>query len=205
MSRRSDRIRGWLALAMAAFLLSSCRSADRSSDRPSDRSTRGQSAQSSAAENSGSFVFSSTDFPANGVIPKKFTCAGENVSPALQWSGEPGGTHSYALIVEDPDAPSGAWIHWVVFDIPHHVSSLPQAVPPEPQSTVGFVQGDNDFHKLGYGGPCPPPGSPHHYVFRLYALTQKLGLKPGATKDELADAMEDNILSQVTLTGTFGR
>src|SRR5436305_4132418 len=126
MLRPKNHLWGGIALSLAIFLLGSCRSSN------PEHAAESQAADSSTAASSGSFVLSSADFQPNGVIPKKFTCSGGNVSPSLQWSGEPGGTHSYALIMEDPDAPSGTWTHWVVFDIPHHVRSLAQGVPAEP-------------------------------------------------------------------------
>jgi len=112
----------------------------------------------------------SPDFASGGTIPKRFTCEGADLSPALEWSAPPSGTQSFALIADDPDAPAGTWVHWVVFDLPPGLRSLPQAVPKNEQLADGSRQGQNDFGKTGYGGPCPPPGKAHRYFFKLYAL-----------------------------------
>jgi Raf kinase inhibitor-like YbhB/YbcL family protein len=131
-------------------------------------------------------------------IPKKYTADGVDVSPALQWQGAPPTTKSFALICDDPDAPRGTWVHWVLFNLPADKTELPEAVP----ATVG-VQGKNDFGKLGYGGPSPPKGKPHRYFFKIYALDALLDLKAGATKPQLEKAMAGHILAQGQLMGTW--
>jgi Raf kinase inhibitor-like YbhB/YbcL family protein len=131
------------------------------------------------------FVISSTSFPNGGDIPKKFTCDGADVSPELAWTDPPPGTKSFALIADDPDAPSGTWTHWLLFNLPPTVSSLPVGVSKIDELPGGERQGRNDFHKIGYNGPCPPPDKPHRYFFKLYALDGKLDLKPGASKHEV--------------------
>jgi Raf kinase inhibitor-like YbhB/YbcL family protein len=148
---------------------------------------------------------SSSAFQEGSKIPAKYTCEGQDVSPALTWGEPPAGTQSFALIVDDPDAPGGVFTHWVVFNLPADSRGLPEAVPAQAQLPDGSVQGKNDFGKLGYGGPCPPPGRPHRYQFTLYALDQSLDLKAGAAKKPVIDAMQGHILAQGRLTGTYQR
>ena len=151
------------------------------------------------------FAISSTSFPNGGDIPKKFTCDGADVSPELAWTDPPPGTKSFALIVDDPDAPSGTWTHWLLFNVPPTVSSLPEGVSKIDELPGGERQGRNDFHKIGYNGPCPPPGKPHRYFFRLYALDGKLDLKPGASKQEIEQAMQSRIRNQAEWIGKYRR
>jgi len=147
----------------------------------------------------------SADFSSGGTIPRQFTCDGQDISPALEWSEPPKGTKSFSLIADDPDAPVGTWVHWVLFDLPANVRSLEQNYPKEEQAADGSRQGRNDFRKIGYGGPCPPPGNPHRYFFKLYALDAKLNLKPGATKKDVERAMQGHILAQGEWMGRYGR
>lgn len=144
-------------------------------------------------------------FQEGGNIPKKHTCDGPDLSPPLEWSEVPSGTHSFALVVEDPDAPSGTWIHWVVYDLPGEARSLPEGVSSTETLPRGGAQGRNDFGRIGYGGPCPPPGRPHRYFFRLYALDSKVNLPPGASKAQLLRAMEGHVKSEAQLMGVYGR
>ncbi|MGH9739670.1 MAG: YbhB/YbcL family Raf kinase inhibitor-like protein [Candidatus Acidiferrales bacterium] len=137
-------------------------------------------------------------------IPKKNTCDGRDVSPDLAWSGAPDETKSLALIVDDPDAPGKVWVHWVIYDLPADARGLPEGVPQDRELRDGARQGKNDFGKIGYGGPCPPRGPAHRYFFKLYALREKTGLKPGANKDELELAIKGRVVAQATLTGKFG-
>jgi Raf kinase inhibitor-like YbhB/YbcL family protein len=152
-----------------------------------------------------SLELQSPDFTAGGNIPKQFTCDGANISPALSWNAPPAATQSFVLIADDPDAPVGTWVHWVIFDLPANLRALPQDFPKNEQSADGSRQGRNDFGKVGYGGPCPPPGKPHRYFFKLYALEAKLNLMPGATKKDVERAMQGNILAQSEYTGRFSR
>ncbi len=151
------------------------------------------------------FTVKTTAFQPSGEIPKKYTCAGEDVSPALSWNGTPEGTKSFALIADDPDAPVGTWVHWVVYDLPANTRQLPEAVPKTDAIPGGGRQGQNDFKKTGYGGPCPPPGKPHRYFFKLYALDTELALKPGATKKAVEQAIKGHILGQTEVMGKFAR
>ncbi len=151
------------------------------------------------------FSVTSTAFRAGAEIPKKFTCEAIDVSPALQWSGAPAKSASFALIVDDPDAPVGTWVHWVLWNLPASAQSLPENVPKREQLDDGIRQGRNDFRKIGYNGPCPPAGKTHHYIFRLYSLDAMLNLSPGATRRDLDTAMNGHILGQAEYMGTFRR
>jgi Raf kinase inhibitor-like YbhB/YbcL family protein len=130
-----------------------------------------------------------------GEIPKKFTCDDAEISPALAWTAPPAGTQSLALIVVDRDAPFGSFVHWVLYDMPAGKRELPEGLPKLEQLPDGSRQGQNDFDKPGYGGPCPPGKSPHRYVFALYALDSRLNLPAGATRREVEDAMRGHILA----------
>jgi Raf kinase inhibitor-like YbhB/YbcL family protein len=149
--------------------------------------------------------FKSSAFTAGGEIPKRFTCDGPDVSPALAWNDPPAGTQSISLIMDDPDAPAGTWVHWVLYDLPPSARELAEGVPKEEQLSNGAHQGRNDFRRIGYGGPCPPPGRPHRYFFKLYALDARTNLKAGATKAELEKAMRGHILAQTDLMGRYKR
>lgn len=138
-------------------------------------------------------------------IPKRYTCSGADLSPALNWVGVSPAARSLALIADDPDAPGGTWTHWVIWNIPAHLKALPEAVPTREILENGACQGANDFHRIGYGGPCPPPGKAHRYFFKLYALDAKLDLKTGASRQELERAMKRHVLAQAEWVGTFRR
>ena len=152
-----------------------------------------------------SFQFATAAFSAGGAIPKKFTCDGPDVSPKLAWNEPPAGTQSLAVIMDDPDAPRGTWVHWVLYDLPGDTRELSENILKQEQLAGGARQGRNDFGKTGYGGPCPPPGKPHRYLFKLYALDAKLNLKAGATKADVELAMQGHILAQAELMGRYGR
>jgi len=151
------------------------------------------------------FQIKSAAFEANGNIPRKYTCDGPDVSPPLAWTDPPARTQSLSLIMDDPDAPVGTWVHWVLYDLPADTRTLPESVPKDRELASGAKQGVNDFRRIGYGGPCPPPGPAHRYFFKLYALDAKTNLKPGASKAELLRAMEGRILAQAELIGRYGR
>ncbi len=146
----------------------------------------------------------STAFEQGGMIPKRYTCDGTDVSPPLAWTAVPEGIKSIALICDDPDAPMGTWVHWVLFNLPANMKELPESVPPQERLETGAIQGTNDFRKIGYGGPCPPGGT-HRYYFKLYALDTELNLQAGATKKELLKAMEGHILAEGQLMGKYKR
>lgn len=149
------------------------------------------------------FQLFSTAFADGGWIPALHSCEGADLSPALEWSGEPGGTHSFALIVDDPDAPAGTWNHWLLWDVPAKTYSLPQGFKP---GKAG-VSGRNDFGRTGYGGPCPPKGhGPHRYFFKLYALgLETLGLREGTKRPDLDRAMAGRVLAEAQFMGRFER
>ena len=141
----------------------------------------------------------SAAFKEGETIPRRYTCDGKNVSPPLSWKGIPPETESLALICHDPDAPGGDFTHWVLFNLPADLASLPEGV----QGTG--AHGQNDFRRLGYGGPCPPPGLAHRYYFRLYALKISLGLEQGASRAEVENAMQGYSLAQGQLMGRYRR
>jgi len=158
-----------------------------------------------AAAGSSELSIQSAEFVANGPIPAAYTCAGDGKSPALAWSGVPAATQTLALIVRDPDAPMGSYVHWVIYNLPANVTALPAAMPTTATLGNGGVQGVNGSGTRGYYGPCPPPGPAHHYHFRLYALDVKLELAAGASADEIEQAMKGHVLASADLVGTFGR
>jgi len=157
----------------------------------------------SLAEPNRQFVLSSADFQNGGSIPERFSCDGGNQSPALAWTGIPDRTRSLALIVADPDAPGGIFVHWVVYNLSATTSGLAEGVPAA--SVDHAEQGVNGRGELGYAGPCPPPGKPHHYHFRLYALDQKLHLNPGATAAQVEQESKAHIVGSAELVGIFQR
>jgi Raf kinase inhibitor-like YbhB/YbcL family protein len=158
-----------------------------------------------AGDQTASFALHSTAFAPGDAIPEKYTCNGANVSPPLSWTDPPAGTKSLALIMDDPDAPVGTWVHWVIYNLPASAHELPEGLPATETVTNGARQGTNDFRKLGYGGPCPPPGPAHRYFFKLYALDIAPPPAPQMTKKQLETAMAGHILAQTELIGRYGR
>ena len=150
------------------------------------------------------FTLESSAFEEGGSIPRQHTCDGKDSSPPLSWTDAPEKTASFALLVEDPDAPGKTWVHWVLYDLPPTTASLPEGVPQKPKLESGGVQGVNDFRKVGYGGPCPPSGT-HRYIFELSAVDRRLGLPAGSNRDQVAAAMEGHILAKARLTGRYSR
>lgn len=140
-------------------------------------------------------------FKNNEYIPSKYSCEGENVSPALSWSGAPQGTKSFVLIIDDPDAPMGDWVHWLVYDIPEDKNSISENA----SLKSSCKEGKTSFDTIGFGGPCPPPGKPHRYFFKLYSLDTMLNLPAGLTKQQLLKAMEGHILGKAQLLGLYKR
>ena len=151
------------------------------------------------------FTLQSASFSPGGEIDRKYTCDGPDLSPPLSWSDAPAAAKSFSLICDDPDAPAGTWVHWVLYDLPGAARSLPEGVPKDQELKDGSRQGRNDFGRIGYGGPCPPRGPAHRYFFKLYALDAKLNLKPGASKADVERAMKGHILTQVELMGRYKR
>lgn len=151
------------------------------------------------------FELRSSAFRQSQAIPKKYTCDGSDVSIPLNWNDPAHETKGFALIADDPDAPRGTWVHWLLYDLPADTREVAEGIPAKETLDDGAKQGKNDFGKIGYGGPCPPPGPSHHYHFKLYALDKMVGLRPGATKQQLLDAMKGHILAQAELIGTYKR
>jgi Raf kinase inhibitor-like YbhB/YbcL family protein len=149
----------------------------------------------------------STAFTDGGAIPAQYTCDGDNVSPPLAWSGVPAGTKSFVLICDDPDAPGKTWVHWVAYCIPGEAQSLAEGLPTLKilRQHGSMEQGVNDFRLVGYGGPCPPPGKPHRYYFKLFALKTPPEVGPGATKADVERAMAGKVVDQTQLMGTYQR
>lgn len=143
-------------------------------------------------------------FEDGAAIPKKYTCDDLDVSPPIEWTNVPEGTKTIAIVCDDPDAPMKTWVHWVIFNIAGDVSRLAESVPPEKELENGARQGMNDFHKVGYGGPCPPSGM-HRYFFKIYALDTTLDKPAGISKSHLMIAMEGHVLSESHLMGTYTR
>jgi hypothetical protein len=152
------------------------------------------------------FTLNSRAFQSSASIPSKHTCDGPDVSPDLKWSGAPANTKGFGLICDDPDAPMGTWVHWVLYGLSHDATELPEGLAKDPE--IGYPkckQGINDFGRTGYGGPCPPRGSTHRYFFKLYALDTQLNLPPRAGKADLEKAMKGHVLAQAELMGTYQR
>lgn len=145
-----------------------------------------------------SLSLESTTLIHNASIPKQYTCNGENISPALQWHGTPAGTQSYVLIVDDPDAPAGTWVHWLLFNIPATLTRLDEAT----KTPAGAISGKNSWDQQGYGGPCPPSGT-HRYFFKLYALDSKLTVNSSVNKQDILNAMQNHILDSSELIGLY--
>ena len=151
-----------------------------------------------------SMKLTSPAFEAGSAIPEEFSCDGEDMSPPLRWSGAPAGVASFALIMDDPDAPVGTWDHWLLYNIPAEVDGLAPAVPSQARLDNGSLHGSNSWGNQEYGGPCPPGGT-HRYFFQLFALDELLDLEAGASKSELQSAMDGHILEQAELMGTYSR
>ncbi|MEP0762438.1 MAG: YbhB/YbcL family Raf kinase inhibitor-like protein [Chloroflexota bacterium] len=146
----------------------------------------------------------STAFSEGQPIPARYTCTGEDISPPLAWRGAPPGTQSFALIMDDPDAPGRTWVHWVVFNLPAEATGLPAAIHSDGDLPGEAVHGQNSWRRNDYGGPCPPSGT-HRYFFKLYALDTTLDLAPGATKQQVLDALAGHVLAEGQVMGTYRR
>lgn len=146
----------------------------------------------------------SSAFDEGAMIPKKHTCDDVDVSPPLYFTNVPEGAKTIALICDDPDAPMGTWVHWVLYNLPANIDELSENIPADETLSNGAKQGTSDFGRIGYGGPCPPGGN-HRYYFKVYALDKELDLEPGATKDKLLKAMEGKILAEGQLMGKYKR
>lgn len=165
----------------------------------------GGGAAAAQADTEASMRITTLDFPMGGTIPRRFTADGADTSPALAIQGAPEGTRAFALIVDDPDAPVGLWVHWVVYDLPAGIDGLAQNQPRTAALEGGARQGKNSWGRLGWNGPDPPAGKPHRYYFRLYALDAPLGLEAGASAQRVEAAMKGKVLAKAELMGTYGR
>ena len=181
-----------ICCVVIALFLSGCRSGN----APQDSGT--------GAKEKRQLIVASKAFTEGGVIPKQYSCDGANISPPLQWDAAPDGTKTFALIADDPDAPNGMWVHWVLYNLPASTRELKENIPPQEKLTSGARQGTNDFRQTGYGGPCPPAGA-HRYYFKLYALDTELSPDAVTTKEQLLKAMEGHILAQGQLMGKYQR
>ena len=150
------------------------------------------------------FTLISPAFGEGEAIPTRYTCDGEDISPPLRWEGVPAEARSLALIMDDPDAPAGTWVHWVLYNLPVKRQELAEAIPADAELVGGGRHGRNSWGRLGYGGPCPPSGT-HRYFFKMYALDTVLDLEPGADKEQLLEAMEGRVLARAELMGTYRR
>lgn len=177
-----------LALLLAAPFLAGCRHHE----------------AAMAAASGAVLTLSSTSLQ-DGRVPKEFTCEGEDKSPPLSWGTPPSGTKEFALTVTDPDAPGGTFTHWVLYRLPANAAELPAGIPKQPELPDGSRQGKTDFGRVGYGGPCPPPGKPHRYVFTLYALDRNLDVPAGAMRWQVESAIEGHVLARGELTARYGR
>ncbi len=184
----------WLLTVMilSAFLVACNRA-----ETPKPKQEKGATAMA--------FTIKSSAFEEGATIPKKFACDGADVSPPLSWSGAPVGTKSYALICDDPDAPMGTWVHWVLWGLPPDTMALLEGVPAETTLASGARQGLNSWPRVGYGGPCPPPGKPHRYFFKLYALDATLTVPANANKAALEKAVKGHTLAEAQVMGKYGR
>jgi Raf kinase inhibitor-like YbhB/YbcL family protein len=147
----------------------------------------------------------SSAFKSGDTIPHRYTCMGEDLSPPLHWGVPPAATKSFAIIVEDPNAQAGTWVHWVIYNIPLDLRGLTEGIPTKDHLPNGAMQGLNDFKRIGYGGPCPPPGKSHRYYFKLYALDTTINLKPCTTKHQVSETWKRHVLAEASLMGRFGR
>jgi hypothetical protein len=150
-------------------------------------------------------TITSPAFPPDGMIPSRYTCDAEDISPQLDWSGVPASAKSLVLVSDDPDAPVGTWVHWVIYDLPPGTTGLPEGIPKSDTVSGGGIQGMTDFRTIGYGGPCPPGGI-HRYFFKIYALdVATLGLGPGATKKDVENAMRKHVIAAGEMKGLYSR
>lgn len=180
----------YFVVALLSLMLFSCRNGENDMD-PTTTQTEAMQ-----------IPITSPAFEDGGMIPQQYTCYGDNISPPLSWGSVPEGTKSIALIVDDPDAPRGTFVHWVLYDLPADVQDLPEDLPRDKEFPVGGKQGINSTNELGYYGPCPPSGT-HRYFFKIYALDTMTNLPAGETKDRLLDAMEGHVLAKGQMMGRY--
>lgn len=189
--------------ALLIPLLCACPPQQNSQDQAQNQTESQSPASNQALQLSNTVTLTSKGFAPQGAIPARYTCQGENLSPPLLWANLPKGTRSEALIMDDPDAPGGVWLHWVLYNVPPEIIALPEGLGKTDTLALGALQGHNAFHKIGYDGPCPPAGPAHHYSFRIYALDKMLQIEPGASRADVEAAMQGHVLGQGELVGTF--
>lgn len=187
-----------LIFALCAVAAVSCRSAKQQS-----ADTTPTNAGKGATDMAMSIM--SPAFTDGSAIPKKYSCDGSDLSPPLSWTGVPANAKSLTLIMDDPDAPMGTWVHWVMWNIPPNMTSLPEGISKDGSLSDGSKQGKNSWPKTGYGGPCPPTGKPHRYFFKLYALDTLLTISENANSATLQNAMSGHVIAQAQTMGTYGR
>jgi len=190
------------ALALIVIVGVSARSQNEQTNNTDSQSNKPLIKEDTLAQ----FVISTSAFAEGELVPVKHTCDGQDISPALKWTAPPEGAKSLALICDDPDAPGGTWVHWVLFNMPPDIRELTEGVTISKIAALkGAMEGSNDFGKIAYGGPCPPRGPAHRYFFKLYALDIMLALKKGATKADIEKAMAGHILTQAQIMGKYKR
>jgi Raf kinase inhibitor-like YbhB/YbcL family protein len=187
----------FISLTLIFMMLASCTASATTTSQPS--ATTAPETESTGTEATMSLTLTSDAFATGQSIPAKYSCTGKNISPSLAWTEPPASTNSFALIVDDPDAPAGTWVHWVLYNIPANTHTLP-----ENTDMSGLSVGKNSSGNMRYDGPCPPNGT-HRYFFKLYALDSTLSLSPGASKEQVLNAMKGHILAQGELMGTFSK
>jgi Raf kinase inhibitor-like YbhB/YbcL family protein len=202
---RSTIVYGFVAFTLASLTAACAPAVTETSELPATSQPAGTS-ESPTMEATMSLTLTSDAFVHGQSIPAKYACTGRNISPALAWNDPPDGTQSFALIVDDPDAPMGTWVHWVLYNIPAEARSLQEDLPVTGKNVDpdAILVGKNSAGKIGYDGPCPPSGT-HRYYFKLYALDTLISLLPGATKEQVLKEMEGHILAQGELMGTFSK
>jgi Raf kinase inhibitor-like YbhB/YbcL family protein len=186
-------VRWLLAIFCMVVLLSACDGMQPSVDQPTQ-----------LPQGDVTMKLTSSAFTEGAMIPSKYTCDGQDISPPLTWTDTPAGTKTLALICDDPDAPAGTWVHWVLFNLPEGAKGLPEGVPADKSLKAGGIQGTTSFRRIGYGGPCPPSGT-HRYFFKLYALDNSLALSNNATAKDVTAAMKGHILAEAQLMGRYKR
>lgn len=186
-----NRLRIWVGMLVLLVALSACQGSRQEQPAQEDVEMK--------------LEVESSAFAAGETIPVRYTCDGDDISPPLSWSEPPPGAESLVLIVDDPDAPAGTWTHWVLFNVPATARSLAEGVPPDATVEGVGVHGNSSWRRPGYGGPCPPRGAAHRYLFKLYALDTALDLRPGASQVDVEQALEGHILAQGQLMGKYGR
>lgn len=189
---------------LAILALSACKAEPKSTGQSLIKQNQ-QPSPTSAIQLTRVIPLSSKAFANLRPIPKRYSCQDENISPPLNWGKVPGNTRSVVLILDDPDAPGGTWLHWLVYNIPPEIIALPENLPKGETLSLGALQGLNDFKQVGYGGPCPPAGNAHHYHFRLFALDTMLQLEPGASRAQVEAGMKGHVLGEGELVATFKR